>query len=149
MTSRINQTTIDLVKKYEGLKLKAYLCPANIWTIGYGNTFYKDGTKVKRGDIITQTQAEELLKSTLAFFAFKVQPLVTSPVNENQFGALVSFAYNVGVTALTNSTLLRKVNLNPHDPSIGLEFMRWTKAKGVILPGLVKRRQSEKELYFS
>ena len=149
MTSRINPQTIELVKKFEGCKLKAYLCPANIWTIGWGNTFYQNGTKVKRGDLITQTQADELLKSTLAFFAFKVQPLVTSNVNENQFGALVSFAYNCGVTALGNSTLLRKVNNNPNDDSIGLEFMRWTKAKGVILPGLVKRRQAEKELYFS
>lgn len=145
----INKQTVDLVKQFEGLKLKAYLCPANVWTIGYGNTFYQNGTKVKRGDIITQAQAEELLKSTLAFFAFKVQPLVTKPVNDNQFGALVSFAYNCGVTALGGSTLLKKVNLNPNDDSIGLEFMKWVKAKGVVLPGLVKRRQAEKELYFS
>lgn len=145
----VNQKTIDLVKKFEGCKLKAYLCPANIYTIGWGNTFYKNGTKVKRGDIITQTQADELLKETLAFFAFKVQPLITAQVNENQFGALVSFAYNCGVAALSKSTLLAKVNQNPNNDSIGLEFLRWTKAKGVVLPGLVKRRQAEKELYFS
>lgn len=144
----VNKATVDLIKKFEGCKLKAYLCPANIYTVGYGSTFYQNGTKVKRCDIITQSQAEELLKSTLSFFAFKVQPLINQPLTDNQFGALVSFAYNCGVTALAGSTLLKKVNINPNDDSIGLEFMKWTKAKGVVLPGLVKRRQSEKELYF-
>lgn len=145
----VNQKTIDLVRQFEGMKLKAYLCPANVWTIGAGNTFYENGVKVKRGDIISLTEAEKLLHHTLESFASQIIVNIRHPLTENQFGALVSFSYNVGVNAFKGSTLLKKINLNPHDDSIGLEFMRWTRAKGVVLPGLVTRRKAEKDLYFT
>jgi lysozyme len=145
----VNKNTIDLVKKYEGLSLKAYLCPANVWTIGFGSTFYANGVKVKRGDIISLADAESLLHHTLESFASQLVHSLQHELTENQFGAIVSFSYNVGVTASKGSTLLKKVNSNPQDELIGLEFMKWVKAKGVILPGLVARRKAEKDLYFS
>jgi len=140
---------IKQIKKHEGLRLNAYLCPAGVPTIGYGATFYEDGAKVKLGDKITIDRADSLLLHTVTAFAGNVGKLIKSQVNQNQFDALVSFAYNVGVGALAKSTLLKKVNKNPNDPSIRVEFMKWTKAGGKELQGLVKRRKQEADLYFS
>jgi lysozyme len=139
---------ITLIKKHEGLKLSAYLCPAKVPTIGFGNTFYEDGTRVKMGDKITRDRAEKLLQHIVAAFAVQVDRLVTSDINANQRAALVSFAYNLGVSQLQKSTLLKKVNANPNDPAIRAEFMKWVKAGGVVLRGLVIRRQDEANLYF-
>ena len=139
---------IDIIKKHEGLRLQAYLCPAGVPTIGYGNTFYEDGTRVKMGDRITRDRAEKLLLHVVEAFAVQVDRLIASRINANQRAALVSFAYNVGIGNLQRSTLLRKVNANPNDPSIRIEFMKWTKARGQVLRGLVVRRQDEANLYF-
>ena len=139
---------IDIIKKHEGLRLQAYLCPAGVPTIGYGNTFYEDGTRVKMGDRITRDRAEKLLLHVVEAFAVQVDRLITSRINANQRAALVSFAYNVGIGNLQRSTLLRKVNANPNDTSIRIEFMKWTKARGQVLRGLVVRRQDEANLYF-
>lgn len=139
---------ITLIKKHEGLKLYAYLCPAKVPTIGFGNTFYEDGSRVKMGDKITRDRAEKLLQHIVAAFAVQVDRLVTSDINANQRAALVSFAYNLGVGQLQKSTLLKKVNANPNDPAIRAEFMKWVKAGGVVLRGLVIRRQDEANLYF-
>jgi lysozyme len=139
---------IDIIKKHEGLRLQAYLCPAKVPTIGFGNTFYEDGTRVKMGDRITRDRAEKLLLHVVEAFAVQVDRLVTSKLNANQRAALVSFAYNVGIGNLQRSTLLRKVNANPNDLTIRIEFMKWTKARGVVLRGLVVRRQDEANLYF-
>jgi lysozyme len=139
---------LTLIKKHEGLKLSAYLCPAKVPTIGYGNTFYENGTRVKMGDKITRDRAEKLLQHIVEAFSVQVDRLVTAKINDNQRSALVSFAYNLGIGSLQKSTLLKKVNANPNDPAIRIEFMKWTKARGVVLRGLVIRRQDEANLYF-
>ena len=143
----INKAGKDLIKRFEGCKLKAYKCPAGVWTIGYGNTFYEDGTKVKEGDVITQERAEELFDIIISDFVRMTDALVKSDVTENNFSALVSFTFNVGTGNLKKSTLLRKVNANPKDPSIRAEFMKWTRANNVVLKGLVRRREAEAKLY--
>jgi len=145
----VNKETIDLIKNFEGLRLEAYLCSANVATVGYGSTFFEDGTKVKLGDKITKKRAEELLDFMVLQFANQVKPLIKVSLSDNKFGALVSFAYNVGVGALQKSTLLKKVNTNPNDPSIKMEFLRWNRSNNKILAGLTKRREAEAKLYFS
>jgi lysozyme len=138
-----------IIRKFEGLKLTAYLCPANVWTIGYGSTFFENGSKVQQGDKITLDRADKLLLEMVKRFEISVKGLVKSSINDNQLGALTSFAFNVGVGAFSKSTLLRKVNANPNDTTIRNEFMRWTKAGGKVLKGLVTRREAEANLYFS
>jgi lysozyme len=140
---------IPIIRKFEGLKLRAYLCPANVWTIGYGNTFYENGSKVQEGDKITLDRADRLLFFVVQKFEKEVSKMVTSAINENQLGALTSFAFNVGAGNLAKSTLLKKVNANANDVTIRDEFNRWTKAGGKVLNGLVTRRKAEADLYFS
>jgi len=139
---------ISIIRKHEGLRLNAYLCPAGVWTIGWGNTFYENGSKVKQGDVITRERADALLLMIVNKFRNEMRPLITKPLTVNQESALVSFVYNVGVNALRRSTLLKKVNDNPSDPTIRDEFMKWNKANGVMLPGLTNRRRDEANLYF-
>jgi lysozyme len=146
---QLNDKGKDLIKFYEGCKLVAYKCSAQKNTIGYGNTFYDDGTLVKPGDKISQERANELFEIIAKEFADKVSPLIKSVVTPNQFAALTSFAYNAGIGNLKSSTLLKKVNANPNDPSIALEFAKWDKAGGKVLSGLTKRRASESKLYFT
>lgn len=140
---------LRLLAKHEGLSLKAYKCPAGVWTIGYGNTYYEDGTKVKEGDIITRERAEELLRIIANDFATKVDALVKPKLTMQQFDALVSFAYNVGIANFAKSTLLKKVNANPLDLTIRAEFEKWNKSNGKVLKGLVTRRKEEADLYFT
>lgn len=144
----LNEAGKSLIKSFEGCRLKSYQCSAGHWTIGFGNTFYPDGTKVKPGDKITQERANELFEIIAKDFADKVAPLVKSQVNENQFAALTSFAYNAGIGNLMKSTLLKKVNANPSDETIRAEFMKWDKAGGKKLAGLTRRRKAEADLYF-
>ena len=147
---KLNNEGYKLITKHEGLVLKPYLCPAKVPTIGYGNTYYEDGTKVTLLDKpITKERAFEMFKEIADRFAKAVSQSVTSNVNQNQFNALVSFAYNVGVANFKKSTLLKLVNANPSNPQIKNEFMKWTKANGVVLGGLVKRRTDESNIYFS
>jgi lysozyme len=145
---KLNKAGADLIKSFEGCKLKAYQCSAKKWTIGYGNTFYEDGKPVLPGHAITQEKAEQLFELIANEFSDKVSKLVTSMVTLNQFGALVSFAYNCGVINLKNSTLLKKVNANQNDLSIRSEFIKWNKANGKVLAGLTRRREAEANLYF-
>jgi len=144
----LNEAGKNLIKSFEGCKLKAYKCPAGLDTIGYGNTFYPDGTKVKEGDVITKERADELFDVIADDFVKKVKPLIKKELSDNSFSALVSFAYNAGVGNLKNSTLLKKVNANPKDPSISAEFKKWVRANDRVLLGLEKRRKAEAELYF-
>lgn len=134
--------------QFEGCKLDAYLCPANVPTIGYGNTFYESGRKVKMGESISQERADRLFEWVADSFAVQVRHLLKAQLTENQFSALVCFAYNVGIGNLKASTLLKKVNVNPNDTEIFTEFLRWNKAGGKVLNGLVKRRQAEANLYY-
>lgn len=145
---QLNDAGKKLIKSFEGCKLTAYKCSAGKDTVGYGNTFYEDGTPVKPGDKITQERADSLFELIANDFAKKVDPLVTDKVTPNQFAALVSFAYNAGVGNLKASTLLKKVNANPNDPTIKDEFLKWNKAGGKVLPGLTRRREAEAALYF-
>jgi lysozyme len=140
---------IAIIRKYEGLKLRAYICPSGLATIGYGATFYMNGSRVQIGDVITIDHADKLLHFQVKLFADEVQRTVKVKLNENQLGALVSFCFNVGGAAFAKSTLARKVNANPSDPTIRNEFMRWTRGGGKVLPGLVKRREEEANLYYA
>jgi lysozyme len=134
--------------EFEGLRLDAYLCPANIPTIGWGNTYYESGRKVKIGETITKQRADALFLWVANSFATQVKSMLKVQLNENQFSALVSFAYNVGNANLRSSTLLRLVNANPSDSNIRSQFLRWNKAGGKELAGLTRRRQAEANLYF-
>ena len=146
----ISPKGLELIKSFEGLRLTAYLCSANVPTIGYGSTYYANDQKVKMGDKITKEQADALLRKTVRDFEQNVSALLNgATVNQNQFDALVSFAFNLGTGALAKSTLLTKVKANPADPAISREFGKWVNAGGKKVNGLVKRRRLEAELYFS
>ena len=134
---------IDLIKEFEGLRLKAYKCPGGVWTIGYGHT-----AGVKPGMVISEAQAEEYLKADLIAFEKYLNSLGLA-INQNQFDALISFIYNVGTGNFSRSTLLRKVRANPQGNSIMDEFLKWVYSKGHVLPGLQRRRLAEMKLYFS
>jgi lysozyme len=153
MTMKITKTGtkgIELIKAFEGFRSKPYKCPAGIPTIGYGATFYPGGKKVTMADApITEEQGTELLQSMLVNFEKYVDSYCRDDINQNQFDALVSFAYNLGPANLKSSTLLKKVNANPEDETIRAEFMKWVKAGGKTLQGLVKRRTAEANLYFT
>jgi lysozyme len=138
---KTNDEGFKLIKTFEGLRLQVYKCPANVWTIGYGHT----GNVVK-GQIIDIVTAEQLLKKDLEKFEAEVKRLVTVSLNSNQFSALVSFTYNVGPSAFAKSTLLRFLNKSKYIET-ALQFGRWTRGGGVILPGLVRRREAEKNLF--
>jgi lysozyme len=141
---------IELIKSFEGLMLKPYRCSANVPTIGYGNTFYETGKKVSMGDAaITEKRATELLAWSLTKFEQYVDSYCIDTITQNQFDALVSFCYNLGPANLKSSTLLKKVNKDPNDPTIRAEFMKWNKAGGRALKGLTRRREAEANLYFS
>jgi lysozyme len=140
---------VELIKTFEGFKSAPYKCPAGIPTIGYGATFYPNGKKVTMTDkALTETESVELLKHMLVSFEKYVDSYCRDDINQNQFDALVSFAYNLGPANLKSSTLLKKVNANPEDETIKLEFMKWVKAGGKTLKGLVARREAESKLYF-
>lgn len=147
---KLNDKGYDLIKRFEGYSDRPYKCPAGISTIGYGNTYYPNGTKVKITDKqITREYANEILAHTADEFAADVLKLVKSKITVNQLNALTSFAYNVGVANLQKSTLLKLVNLNPNDAMIAKEFLKWNKAAGKELKGLTNRRIAESALYFT
>jgi lysozyme len=137
----------QFIKDEEGLRLTAYLCPANVWTIGYGNTYYLDNSKVKKGDKITKEQAEKLFDSKLGFYESAVIKNVNVSLTQNKFNALVSFCYNVGVSAFQNSTLLKRINAKAGNDIISIEFGKWIYAKGEVLPVLQARRKREIKLF--
>lgn len=146
-TKTISKNGLELIKKYEGLRLSAYKDPAGILTIGYGHT-----KTVKPGMVINEEMANLLLKIDLMDAENAVRNLVDVELTQNQFDALVSFVFNVGTTKFKNSTLLKKLN-EGKILEAGEEFMKWTKARqpGGLkeLPGLVKRRAEEKVLFLS
>ena len=147
---KLDSKGYELIKTFEGLSLKPYLCSAKVPTIGYGNTFYTNGIKVKMSDApITKEKADEMLKVIADSFALKVSKIVPNNLTQNQFNALVSFAFNLGVQALSNSTLLRLVKINPNDANIAKQFLRWNQAGGKVIDGLTKRRIKESALYFT
>ena len=140
---------MPIIRKYEGLRLRAYICPSGLPTIGYGATFYENGSRVQMGDVITIDRADKLLHLQVKLFADEVKRIVKSELDENQLGALTSFCFNVGGARFASSTLAKKANANPSDPTIRAEFMRWTRGGGKVLAGLVKRREEEANLYYA
>jgi len=139
----ISPQGIKLIQRWEGCKTRAYQCSANVWTIGWGHT-----KGVKRGDTITVAEADKLLLKDLVEYDQAVNKLVTVPLSENQYDALVSFTYNVGISAFKGSTLLRVLNQEKYSEAAN-QFMRWVKAGNKTIQGLVNRRQAEKELFES
>jgi len=135
---------IDLIKSFEGLELKAYKDSVGVLTIGYGST----GNHVFAGQSITEAQAEDLLKSDLLRFEKGVSAVVTVPLTQNQFDALISFSFNLGLGNLKSSTLLKKLNAKDYTGAAN-EFTRWNKAGGKVLSGLTRRREAEKNLFNS
>lgn len=150
----LTAATLDLVRSFEGLYLEAYLCPAGVWTIGYGHTGirHNDGTVHKGRVLRDEHEAEALLRNDLQTFAAGVQKLLLSrprdEINDNQFGALVSFAFNLGLGNLSKSTLLQRINARDYLGAIP-EFAKWNKAAGKVLRGLTRHRLSEAALFCS
>ena len=132
---------IELIRHFEGCCFDAYLCPAGVWTIGYGHT-----ANVKEGDRVDQEAAEAFLIEDLEKFEQAVTRLVEVPLTQQQFDALVSWTFNLGPGNLEKSTLLAKLNQGEYT-DVPFEIKRWTRAGGVILPGLVKRRDAEAALF--
>lgn len=152
----ISRNGINFIKKWEKFMPNPYLCQAGIPTIGYGSTFYEDGRRVRMSDPpITELRAEMLLINVLRDFCLAVDSFTRDDINQNQFDALVSICYNIGIKALQTSTLLKLVNINPNNKEIGKWFMVWNKVhnpktkKLEVSKGLVNRRKEEVELYFS
>ncbi len=139
----ISEQGLNLIKRYEGCVLKAYRCPAGVLTIGYGHT-----GGVREGQVITRKEADEYLKRDVKAVETCISTAVQSRLSQNQFDALCSFTFNVGCGNFLRSTLLKKIKVNPSDPAIRAEFAKWVHAKSVVLPGLVKRRKEEADLYF-
>ena len=139
----INQATLSLIKSFEGLRLNAYLDSVGVPTIGYGHT-----RGVKIGQVITESQAQEFLKQDLQDAIAGVERLVTTTLTDNQFGALVSLVFNIGVGNFAKSSLLRKVNMKQFIAASD-SFAAWNKASGKVLSGLTRRRAAEKKLFLT
>ena len=138
---RTGDEGIALIRHFEGCRLDAYLCPAGVWTIGYGHT-----KGVKEGETIDQEAAEAFLIEDLEEFEGYVTEMVEVPLSQSQFDALVSWTFNLGPSNLERSTLLAKLNQGEYT-DVPFEIKRWTRAGGVILPGLIKRRNAEAALF--
>ena len=134
----------DLMHHYENCKLEAYLCPAGIWTIGWGST----GSHVYKGLIITQEEADQLFIEDCERFVESVNSSVKVPLTQYEFDALVTFAYNVGCGNFESSTLLKKLNIGDYQGASD-ELLRWDKSKGKVLKGLTYRRQSERHYFLT
>lgn len=141
---KISQEGVDLIKRFEGYSSVAYLCPAGVWTIGYGHTD-KD---IHKGDTITEEDAQDLLRDDLIWVEEAINRKAKSPMKQHQFDALCSLVYNIGATAFTGSTLLRLLNAGNYD-AIPAQFGRWNKANGKPLAGLIARREAERALWES
>lgn len=137
----INAAGLALVKRFEGLRLEAYLCPAKVWTIGYGHT-----AGVAPGAVCTEVEAGELLRLDLRAAEEAVEQLVRVRLTENQFSALVAFVFNVGRGNFSTSTLRRNLNAGAHE-NVPVQLLRWTKVNGRESRGLLNRRRAEAGLW--
>lgn len=131
----------DIIKRFEGCKLTAYKCPADVWTIGWGST-----RNVKEGMVISEGEAFARLMMDMQESGEAIESYVKVPLNDNQFAALVSFVFNVGAGAFRKSTMLKMLNQGAYSAA-AVQFDRWTKAGNQVLPGLVKRRAAERALF--
>ena len=140
---KINAAGLALIKEFEGLRCEAYRCPAGVLTIGYGST----GPHVKVGMVISEERAEELLLSDLRRFENGVEALVgNAATSDNQFSAMVSLGFNIGLGKLATSTVLKRHKLG-NKIGCANAFLMWNRGGGRILPGLVRRREAERKLY--
>jgi lysozyme len=147
---KLDDNGYKLIQGFEGLSLVPYLCSAKKATIGWGNIFYPSGIKVTMQDKpISLATASWMFRTIADRFAVDVDKLIKANLNQNQFNAITSLAYNIGIAGLSKSTLLKKVNINPSDPTIANEFAKWNKVNGKVVNGLTKRRAVEAKLYFS
>jgi lysozyme len=138
---------LRLIREFEGFRAKPYLCPAGIPTIGYGSTRYADGRPVSMEDPpITEEGADLIMRTTLRDYEAAVNRYVQVPLTQGQFDALVDFAYNAGAQNLRKSTLLRLLNAGDYVGAAD-QFGRWVQGGGRKLPGLVKRRARERQLF--
>ena len=138
---RINESGLNLIKEFEGYRDTAYLCPGNVWTIGWGHTVF-----VKQGDTCTLAQAERWLRDDVAWAEDTIDGFVDVPLNENQFSALVSWSFNVGRGATISSTLLRLLNEGDYS-RVPEQLRRWKRAGGEVSNGLIRRREAEIALW--
>lgn len=146
---RVNDATVALVKEFEGFRGTAYRCPAGIWTIGYGTTAAAGvGISPKHGMTITESDAAAYLHATLDKFADQIALAITAPINENEFGAFVSLAYNIGPGAFKKSSALRYFNAEDK-VAAAKAILLWNKAGGKVLKGLTRRREAERELFLT
>ena len=146
MTRQISQHGLEKLKQWEGLRTNAYQDSGGVWTIGYGHTAAAGTPAPHQGMVITASEAEDILLKDLTQYEAAVENNVKVKLNDNQFAALVSFAFNVGINAFKNSTLLKKLNQGNFD-AVPTELMKWTKAGGKKLQGLVNRRRAEGYLW--
>lgn len=143
----VNKSAIDLIKEFEGFEPKAYRDPVGIWTIGYGTTKSAGvGINPKDGMTITQDDAERYLQLAVQKFAAQIEDMIDVTVTDNQFGALVSLAYNIGPGALAKSTVMKRLNAGDYQGAADA-FAMWNKAGGKVLPGLTRRRAAERALF--
>lgn len=133
----------NLIKEFEGLRLEAYKCSSDKWTIGYGHT-----SNVRKGQVINELCAETFLTIDVQKCEYAINTSVTVPLNQNQFDSLVSLIFNVGVAAFRKSTLLEKLN-NSDYTGASDEFDKWIYSKKKISQGLINRRKKEKDLFVS
>ena len=140
---------LALIKSFEGFSARPYLCPAGVPTIGYGATYYPDGRRVTMQDRpVSESDASAMLRAMLASYEAGIARYVQVPLTQGQYDALVSFAYNLGLSALKNSTLLRLVNARDY-AGAAAQFGRWNRAGGKVLPGLTRRREAERVMFLS
>jgi len=144
MTMRTGDAGLTLIKRFEGCVLTTYRCGAGVCTIGFGHT----GKDVKPGMAITRDRAEVLLKRDLAVVDAALERLVTAPLRQHQWDAVASLIFNIGVPAFAKSTLLRLLNAEEHGNAAD-EFGRWVYAGSRVLPGLIKRRAAERDLFLT
>ncbi|WP_441366611.1 lysozyme [Acinetobacter lwoffii] len=142
----VSPSGVDLICNFEGLRLKAYDDGVGVWTIGFGTTKYPNGIRVKKGDTCTLDQAKAYMQNDLKSFEQTVNNTVKVPLNQNQFDALVSLAYNIGSTAFKNSTLVRQLN-EGNSKAAANQFNVWVNAGGKRMQGLVNRRAAERTLF--
>ena len=144
----VSNKGVDLICEFEGKRLAAYDDGVGVWTIGFGTIKYPDGNRVKKGDACTLEQAKEYMRHDLIEFEHTVNSSVKVPLNQNQFDALVSLAYNIGSNAFKSSTLVKKLNTGDYQGAAD-QFNVWINAGGKRMQGLVNRRDREKLLFLS
>lgn len=150
MPSRLDQEGIDFIKAREGFRAKAYRpTPNDKWTIGYGSTYYDDGSPIREGDTISKEAAERLFINRLKEYEKSVNDSIKTNLTQSQYNALVSLSYNIGTSAFKKSTVVKLINNNGNENDIAAAFLKWTYQKGKVLEGLVKRRTAEASMFLN